>query len=35
MAEIVLNVVFAIPAILGMSEIIHSVKLWLLKPKNK
>ena len=35
MAEIVFNVVFAIPAILGMSEIIHSVKLWLLKPKNK
>ena len=35
MAEIVLNVVFAIPAVLGLAEIIHAVKLWLLKPKNK
>ncbi len=35
MAEIVLNLVFAIPAVLGLAEIIHSVKLWLLKPKNR
>ncbi len=34
MAEIILNLVFAIPAVLGLAEIIHSVKMWLLKPKN-
>lgn len=35
MAEIVLNLVFAVPAMLGLAEIIHSFKMWLLKPKDK
>lgn len=35
MTEIVINVMFAIPAVLGLAEIIHAVKLWLLKPKSE
>ena len=34
MAEIVLNLVFAVLAILGLAEIIHFFKMWLLKPAN-
>ena len=33
MAEIILLVVFSVPAILGLAEIIHSVKLFLVSPK--
>lgn len=33
MAEIILLLVFSVPAILGLAEIIHSVKLFLISPK--
>ena len=35
MTEIVLNLLFVIPAILGLAEIIHSSKMWFLNPRTK
>lgn len=32
MAEIILLLIFCIPAILGMAEILHIVKVWLISP---
>ncbi len=34
MAEIIFIIIFAVPAILGISEIIHSLRLWLVSSKS-